>query len=56
MTPPKRWYLQLAGDKETSDVQDDSTAPNNLVLFNSEGPMKKRNGAEPLGNVQEVSL
>ena len=52
----KRWYLQLAGDKELSDVLGDSMAPKNLVLLNSEGPMKKQNGAELLGNVQEVSL
>ena len=36
----------------------DSKAPKNLVFFNtlSKGPMKKRNGAEPHGNVQEVSF
>lgn len=51
MTPSKKWYLQLAGNKESSDV---ATA-RNLVLANSEGPMKKRNAAEPLGNVKKVS-
>ena len=52
MTPPKKWYLQLASNKESSDV---ATA-RSLVLANSEGPMRKRNAAEPLGNVKEVSL
>ena len=34
---------------------DKSTILGTQVL-QSEGPMKKRNGAEPHGNVQEVSL
>ena len=46
----------MAGDKELSDAPGDSKAPKNLVFFNSKGPMKKRNGAEPHGNVQEVSF
>lgn len=52
MTPPKKWYLEVAGNKESSDV----TTTRNLVVFNSEGPIRKRNSNEPLGNVKEVSL
>lgn len=51
MTPPKKWYLQFTSTKESSNA----ATERNLVLVNSEGPMRKRNAAETLGNVKEVS-
>jgi len=52
MTPPKKWYLQLASNRESLNV----ATVQNLVLVNSEGLIKKQNAAEPLGNVKKVSF
>ena len=50
MTRPKKWYLQSANNSESAS---DCAL---LVLFNKEGPIKKPNALDPLGNVKDVSV
>lgn len=47
MTPPKKWFLQLANAE---------CSQRDLVLANNDGLMKKPKAAESLGNVLNVSF
>ena len=55
MTPPKKWYLQVANSGADKQPLSDADASQYLVLMNKDGLMKRAKAQHSLGIVESVS-